>query len=83
MIESTTDYKNLPKLTTGDEDFRKKFISWDLGDLTFIDIQEYLKVKDTIATTRLDISAGSLPLPNGPGLGISLDQSKLEQYRLH
>jgi L-alanine-DL-glutamate epimerase-like enolase superfamily enzyme len=41
-----------------------------------------LKVKDTVATTRLDISSGSIPLPEGPGLGISLDESKLEQYRL-
>ena len=41
-----------------------------------------LKVTDTIATTRLDISSGSIPLPAGPGLGISLDQGKLEQYRL-
>jgi L-alanine-DL-glutamate epimerase-like enolase superfamily enzyme len=42
-----------------------------------------LKVKDTVTTTRLDISSGSLPLPPGPGLGISLDEKKLEQYRLH
>ena len=42
-----------------------------------------LKVKDTVATTRLDISSGSIPLPDGPGLGISLDEKKLEQYRLH
>ncbi len=42
-----------------------------------------LKVKDTVATTRLDISSGSIPLPDGPGLGISLDENKLEQYRLH
>ncbi|MGZ5230609.1 MAG: mandelate racemase/muconate lactonizing enzyme family protein [Burkholderiales bacterium] len=41
-----------------------------------------LKVKDTVATTRLDISSGSLPLTAGPGLGISLDEKKLEQYRL-
>ena len=41
-----------------------------------------LKVTDTVATTRLDISSGSLPLPVGPGLGISLDENKLEQYRL-
>jgi len=40
-----------------------------------------LKVKDTVATTRLDISSGSLPLPQGPGLGISLSDAKLEQYR--
>ncbi len=42
-----------------------------------------LKVVDTVATTRLDISSGSLPLPGGPGLGISLDDSKLAQYPLH
>ena len=41
-----------------------------------------LKVVDTVATTRLDISSGALPLPGGPGLGISLDAAKLEQYRL-
>ena len=42
-----------------------------------------LKVKDTVATTRLDISSGSMPLPDGPGLGISLDDKKLEQYRVN
>lgn len=41
-----------------------------------------LKVTDTVAITRLDISSGTLPLPGGPGLGISLDENKLEQYRL-
>ena len=41
-----------------------------------------LKVKDTVATTRLDISSGTLALPAGPGLGITLDDKKLEQYRL-
>ena len=41
-----------------------------------------LKVKDTVATTRLDISSGSIPLPDGPGLGITLDDNKLEQYRM-
>jgi muconate cycloisomerase len=42
-----------------------------------------LKVKDTVATTRLDISSGSLPLPGGPGLGISLDEKKIARYPLH
>jgi len=40
-----------------------------------------LKVVDTVATTRLDISSGSLTLSGGPGLGISLDEAKLEKYR--
>ena len=42
-----------------------------------------LKVVDTVATTRLDISSGSLPLPGGPGLGVTLDDQKLAQYRMH
>jgi muconate cycloisomerase len=41
-----------------------------------------LKMKDTIATGRLDISSGRLVLPSLPGLGITLDDKKLEQYRL-
>ena len=41
-----------------------------------------LKVADTVATTRLDIGSGSIALPPGPGLGIVLDDVKLEQYRL-
>jgi len=39
-------------------------------------------MQDTVATTRLDISSGTLSLPEGPGLGITLDDAKLEQYRL-
>lgn len=39
-----------------------------------------LKVVDTVATTRLDISRGSIPLPSGPGLGIDLDDEKLAKY---
>ncbi len=41
-----------------------------------------LKVVDTVATTRLEIGSGSVALPSGPGLGIVLDDAKLEQYRL-
>lgn len=41
-----------------------------------------LKVTDTVTTTRLDISAGRIPLPGGPGLGVTLDDRKIEQYRM-
>jgi muconate cycloisomerase len=41
-----------------------------------------LKTADDIVTRKLDISSGSLPLPSGPGLGVTLDDAKLEQYRL-
>lgn len=37
-----------PRLTTGDDDFRSKFISWNLADLTYVDIREYLKHKDSV-----------------------------------
>ncbi|HAA90903.1 MAG: hypothetical protein CMM48_00330 [Rhodospirillaceae bacterium] len=41
-----------------------------------------LKVTDTVATTKLDISKGSIDLPSGPGLGVELDDAKIEQYVL-
>ena len=41
------DYKELPHLTD-EEEFRKKFLSWDLGNISYIDVQAYLKEKDTI-----------------------------------
>ncbi|MCC6533886.1 MAG: mandelate racemase/muconate lactonizing enzyme family protein [Burkholderiales bacterium] len=41
-----------------------------------------LKVTDTIATSRLDISSGSFTLTDAAGLGISLDDAKLERYRM-
>jgi creatinine amidohydrolase len=63
MIESTTDYKNLPHLTTGDDNFRNKFISWDLGDLTFVDIQEYLKVKDVVLVPMASLEQHGPHLP--------------------
>jgi creatinine amidohydrolase len=63
MIESTTDYKNLPRLTSGDEAFRSKFISWDLGDLTFVDIQEYLKVKDVVLVPMASLEQHGPHLP--------------------
>lgn len=40
-----------------------------------------LKMTDTVTTTRLDISNGSFTLPDVVGLGLTLDEAKLEQYR--
>jgi creatinine amidohydrolase len=48
IADNYRDYKDLPHITQGDEDFRKKFLSWDLGNNTYVDVQEYLKTKDTI-----------------------------------
>ena len=41
-----------------------------------------LKTADDVVTHKLDLSSGSLPLPPGPGLGVALDDAKLEKYRL-
>lgn len=41
-----------------------------------------LKTQDDVVTQKLDLSSGSLMLPDGPGLGVTLDDAKLAQYRL-
>jgi len=41
-----------------------------------------LKTRDDIITRRIDLSHGSLALPEGPGLGVTLDDAKLVKYRL-
>ena len=48
MAGNTSLKRNVTRLTTGDDDFRNKFISWNLADLTYVDIREYLKEKDTV-----------------------------------
>lgn len=40
-----------------------------------------LKTSDDIVTRKLDITSGSIPLPGGPGLGVTLDEAKLQKYR--
>src|SRR5690606_28979098 len=41
-----------------------------------------LKTTDDIVQQRLDITAGSMMLPAGPGLGVTLDMEKIERYRM-
>jgi creatinine amidohydrolase len=57
------DYKILPHITEGDEDFRSKFLSWDIGDLSYVDIQEYLKEKDTIIIPMASLEQHGPHLP--------------------
>lgn len=40
--------RKIARLTTGDEEFRAKFRSWNHAYLTYVDIEEYLKTKDTV-----------------------------------
>ena len=46
--ESSGYEREVAHLTEGDEDFRSKFVSWNLAYLSYVDINEYLKTKDTI-----------------------------------
>lgn len=48
IADNGRDYGRLPRLTADDEEFRSKFLSWDIGNLSYVDVQEYLKVKDTV-----------------------------------
>jgi creatinine amidohydrolase len=57
------DYKDIPHLTEGDEEWRKKFLSWELGDLTYVDIQEYLKTKDVILVPMASFEQHGQHLP--------------------
>lgn len=40
--------RKIARLTSGDDDFREKFRSWNLAYLSYVDIREYLKTKDTV-----------------------------------
>jgi muconate cycloisomerase len=40
-----------------------------------------LKTSDDIVTRKLDLDSGSIPVPDGPGLGVELDEAKLDRYR--
>lgn len=40
-----------------------------------------LKTTDDIVITKLDLTRGSIMLPEGPGLGATLDEDKLERYK--
>jgi muconate cycloisomerase len=39
-----------------------------------------LKTSDDIVTSKLDLGAGSIAVPEGPGLGVTLDEEKLARY---
>ncbi len=46
--ESSGYEREVAHLTEGDEEFRGKFVSWNLAYLSYVDINEYLAVKDTV-----------------------------------
>ena len=63
ITDNGRNYNTLPHLTEGDEAFRAKFLSWDLGDLTYVDIREYLNEKDTILVPMASLEQHGPHLP--------------------
>jgi creatinine amidohydrolase len=63
IADNGRNYKTVPHLTQGDEAFRGKFLSWDLGDLTYVDIREYLNEKDTILVPMASLEQHGPHLP--------------------
>lgn len=63
IADNGRNYKTLPHLTEGDEAFRSQFLSWDLGNLTYVDIREYLKEKDTILVPMASLEQHGPHLP--------------------
>lgn len=47
-MTNTDPAQKIAHLTEGDEEFRSSFRSWNLAYLTYVDIREYLKTKDTV-----------------------------------
>jgi creatinine amidohydrolase len=62
MLNPGPKYRDLPHIVE-EKQFREKFISWDLGDLSFVDVQEYLKVKDLILVPMASLEQHGPHLP--------------------
>jgi L-alanine-DL-glutamate epimerase-like enolase superfamily enzyme len=41
----------------------------------------YYGWKDSVLADPLEIKSGSMSVPNGPGLGVEVDETKIEEYR--
>lgn len=63
MAGETGLKKDVPRLTSGDDEFRGKFVSWNLADLTYVDIREYLKEKQSILVPMASVEQHGPHLP--------------------
>jgi creatinine amidohydrolase len=63
IADNGRTYKTLPHLTEGDDEFRSKFLSWDIGDLSYVDINEYLAVKDLVIVPMASLEQHGPHLP--------------------
>ena len=55
--------RGVKRITKGDEAFRQKFVSWNLGDLTVVDIQAYLQDKDLVLIPMASLEQHGPHLP--------------------
>jgi creatinine amidohydrolase len=62
MLNPGPKYRSVPHLVE-EQDFREKFLSWDLGDLTYVDVQEYLNRKDVILVPMASFEQHGQHLP--------------------
>lgn len=46
------------------------------------ELSNFLDMSDDLLTVPLQISGGQLVVPSGPGLGIDIDEERLDRYRL-
>lgn len=63
MNQTYAKRDDIKPITTGDESFRDKFISWNLSALAIVDIQEYLKEKDTVLIPMASLEQHGPHLP--------------------
>jgi creatinine amidohydrolase len=61
--ENLPKYRDLPHFTEGDEGFREMFRSWDIGDLSYVDIRAYLEHKDLILVPMASLEQHGQHLP--------------------
>ena len=80
IAEGGRDYSDLPHLTKGDTDFREKFLSWDLGDITFTDIRAYLEEKDTIIIPMASLEQHGPHLPLYTDTITAIEMSRRELF---
>jgi creatinine amidohydrolase len=82
MIASNNGHKRegMPHLTANDANFREKFLSWDLGNLTITDIKEYLNHKDIILVpiASLEQHGPHLPLYTDTVTAVEISQRVAE-----
>ena len=48
MAGTNGEKRKVERLTSGDDEFRSQFISWNMADLTVVDVKAYLETKDTV-----------------------------------